>query len=195
LRSDIQLSGYPELSIDSALTSRRNIRPEEEKKALGSVIIPYVKGISEKFKRIGNRYNIRTVFRTEHSLRSSLMKTRPKRCPLKTAHCLCSIPCECGRSYIGETGRPPAVRIREHRHNLKEILLEKSGLAQHAYEEGHRVRWDEARILEIESNSKHRKYKRSAHMTCSTNPISQHSLEISPVWISLINKEVGRSKV
>jgi hypothetical protein len=29
-------------------------------------------------------------------------------------------------------------------------LLEKSKLAQHAYEEGHRVGWDDARILEIE---------------------------------------------
>jgi hypothetical protein len=36
-------------------------------------------------------------------------------------------------------------------------LIEKSKLAQHAYEEGHRVSWDEARILEIESNSRYRK--------------------------------------
>jgi hypothetical protein len=59
------------------------------------------------------------------------------------------------------------------RHNLKEGLLEKSKLVQHAYEEGHRVGWDEARILEIESNSRYRKYKESAHMACLTNQISQ----------------------
>jgi hypothetical protein len=53
-----------------------------------------------------------------------------------------------------------------------EGLLEKSKLAQHAYEEGHRVGCDEARILEIESNSMYRKYKESAHMACLTNPIS-----------------------
>jgi hypothetical protein len=41
--------------------------------------------------------------------------------------------------YIGETGRPLAVRLREHKQNLKEGLLEKSKLAQHAYEEGYRV--------------------------------------------------------
>jgi hypothetical protein len=46
-----------------------------------------------------------------------------------------SIPCECGRSYIGETGRPVAVRLREHRHNLQQDRLVKSKLAQHAYEE------------------------------------------------------------
>jgi hypothetical protein len=37
--------------------------------------------------------------------------------------------------------------ICEHMHNLKEGRLEKSKLAQHAYEDGHRVSWDEARIL------------------------------------------------
>jgi hypothetical protein len=67
-------------------------------------------------------------------------------------------------------------------------------LAQHAYEEGHRVSWDEAMVLELESNSRYRKYKQSAHMACSTNPISQSSLDISPIWISLIKEEVNRTK-
>jgi hypothetical protein len=55
-----------------------------------------------------------------------------------------SIPCEYGRSYsyIGETGRPLAMWLHEHRHNLKEGFLDKSKLAQHAIEEGHGVGWD-----------------------------------------------------
>jgi hypothetical protein len=53
-----------------------------------------------------------------------------------------------------------------------------SKLSQHASEEGLRVGWDEARILEIECNSRYRKYKESAHMTCLTNPISQPSLDM-----------------
>jgi hypothetical protein len=116
-----------------------------------------VKGVSEKFKRIWNHYNIRTVFRTKHTLRNSLMNTKPKRDLQQTAQWVYSIPCECGRSYIGETGRPLAVRLREHRHNLGEGLLEKSKLAQHAYEEGHRGGWYEARILDIESHIRYRR--------------------------------------
>jgi hypothetical protein len=34
---------------------------------------------------------------------------------LQTANCVCSILCECERSYIGETGRPLAMWICEHR--------------------------------------------------------------------------------
>jgi predicted GIY-YIG superfamily endonuclease len=57
------------------------------------------------------------------------MRTRPISDPQQTAHFVYGIPCECGRSYIGETGRPLAVRIREHRNNMKNGLLEKSKLA------------------------------------------------------------------
>jgi hypothetical protein len=45
-----------------------------------------------------------------------------------------------------------SVRLRDHRHNLRQGLLEKSKLAQYAYEEGHRVSWDDTRILDIERN-------------------------------------------
>jgi predicted GIY-YIG superfamily endonuclease len=122
------------------------------------------------------------------------MKTKPKRDTQQTAQCVYSIPCKCGRSYIGETGRPLAVRLRVHRHNLKDGLLEKSKLAQHAYEEGHRVGWDEAKILDIESNVRYRrKYKEAAHMACSANPINQPSLDFSPIWIPIISDEVTNS--
>jgi uncharacterized protein (UPF0335 family) len=41
-----------------------------------------------------------------------------------------SISCESVRSYIGKTGRPVAVRLRERRHNVKEVL-EKPKLAKY----------------------------------------------------------------
>jgi hypothetical protein len=73
------------------------------------------------------------IFVTKDTHRSSLMKTRPGRDPLQTAECICGIPCECGRSYFGVTGRPLAMRLRKHRHNIQQGLLEISILAQHAY--------------------------------------------------------------
>jgi hypothetical protein len=96
---------------------------------------PCVKDVSEKIKRIRNLYDIRTVIGTKHTLRSSLMRSRPERDPQQTTQCVFSIPCEFGGSYSAETGIPLAVRFREHRHSLKEEL-EKSKLAQHSCEEG-----------------------------------------------------------
>jgi hypothetical protein len=51
---------------------------------------------------------------------------------------------------MGCTQSPEAFAVQQG-------LLEKSKLLQNAYEEGHRVDWDDARILEIEINSVYRK--------------------------------------
>jgi hypothetical protein len=73
---------------------------------------------------------------------------------------------------------------------FKEGLLEKSRLAQHAYEEDHRVDWDRAGILSFEKNII-RKYKESAYMSWEGNSISQLSLEFSPLWLPLISNEIS----
>jgi hypothetical protein len=51
------------------------------------------------------------------------------------------------------------VRIKEHKYNLTQGLLEKSKCAQHAYEEGHKICWKDAKVLQIEPNTTYRKYK------------------------------------
>jgi hypothetical protein len=55
------------------------------------------------------------------------------------------------------------------------VCLKKSKLAQHAYEEGHRICWNEAKVLQIESNTTYRKYKESVPMSLVDHPISQPS--------------------
>jgi hypothetical protein len=70
------------------------------------------------------------------------MRTKPKSSPHKTANCVYSIPCECDRNYIEETGGPWYVRLREHRRNLEVGHLEGSRLAQHSFEETYRVLWE-----------------------------------------------------
>jgi hypothetical protein len=104
LRRNLQLNGSPQGSIDSVINSKGSSHPDKEEKPLGSVYIPNVKGVSEKFRRTGNPYNIGTIFKTKDTLRSSLMKSRPERDPQQMAQCIYNIPRECGRIYTDETG-------------------------------------------------------------------------------------------
>jgi hypothetical protein len=62
------------------------------------------------------------------------------------------------RCYIGKTSRPLEVRFKEHKCNLTQGLLEKSKLAQDLYEEGHKICWNEAKVLQIEPNTTYRKH-------------------------------------
>ncbi len=67
------------------------------------------------------------------------------------------IPCECGLVYIGETGRNLSKRLKEHKTNCEKAELDKSAVAKHAWTYDHRIKWDEANILAIDSHRFFRK--------------------------------------
>jgi hypothetical protein len=62
------------------------------------------------------------IFRTKHTLRILLMKTRLEENGQQMAQCVYSILCQCGERYIGKTGIPLAMQLREHGHNLEGLL-------------------------------------------------------------------------
>jgi predicted GIY-YIG superfamily endonuclease len=122
----------------------------------------------------------------------TLMKTGPVRDVQQTKKCVYCISCDSGRCYSGERSRPLEVRIKEHKYNLTQGLLEKSKLAQQAHEEGCIICWKEAKILQIEPNATYRKHKESALRSLVAHPISDPSLDISPVWTPTIKEEVKK---
>jgi hypothetical protein len=50
----------------------------------------------------------------------------------------------------------------------------------------------ESKVLQIEPNTTYRKYKESAHMSLVDHPISQPSLDISPIWAPFIAAEIRK---
>jgi hypothetical protein len=99
------------------------------------------------------------------------MKSGPVRDAQQTKQCVYSIPCDCGRCYIGETSIPIKPKC-----NLTQGLFEKSKLAQNECEEGHKICWKEANVLQIELNTTYRKYKEYAHMALTNHPTNQSTL-------------------
>jgi hypothetical protein len=55
------------------------------------------------------------------------------------------------------TYRPLEVRIKRDKYNMIQSLLEKSKLAKKTYEDGHKICWKQATILQIELNTTYRK--------------------------------------
>jgi hypothetical protein len=127
-----------------------------------------------------------------NTLCGPLMKTGPVGGAQQTKQYVYNIPCVCGRCYIGDTSRHLEVCIKEVKYNLSQGLLENSKLTQHVYEEGHKICWNEAKVLQIEPNATYRKYKEIAHMSLIAYLISQPSLEISPIWTLAITAEVKK---
>ena len=93
---------------------------------------------------------------------------------------------------LEKLSRQLAIQIQEQGQNLKQGHLEISILAQHDYEEGHWVGWNEANILQTWPNTRYRKYKESAHATYWETTISQPSLDTPPIVSPLMSKEVHK---
>ena len=148
-----------------------NKRPALEKQQEETtVVIPYVKGLSEKIQRIGRHYNLRTVFKSATTLRNQLTKTKPTTSK-DTKNCIYNIPCECGKSYIGETKRPLAVKTKEHKTSTQRGETAKSGIAQHVWDHKHSIRWSEAITIHKEADWWKRK--------CSFNSTKSRGLQQS----------------
>jgi hypothetical protein len=81
-----------------------------------------------------------------------------------------SIVGECGRGYIGETGRPLVVGLREHRKNL-EGHLETSIVVQHVFGVNHHIVWKEAKHLETQKHSVHRNHNEVPYVQYLKNSI------------------------
>jgi hypothetical protein len=55
-----------------------------------------------------------------------------------------------------------------------------------------KICWNKARVLQTDPNTTYRKYKESAHMSLLDHPISQPSLDISPIWTPAIAAEIKK---
>jgi hypothetical protein len=117
------LNEYPKEVVNSIIKPRKSNRSSSDIIYQGTVIIPYTRGISENFRHIGNRFNVRTILKYNHTLHGTLMKTGPVRDAQQMKQRVYNIPCDCGRCYIGKTSRPLEVCIKEHKHNLTQVCL------------------------------------------------------------------------
>lgn len=185
INTDLISNGYNLKTIqnsirDSHTVQNKNVDQTDEKQ----LCIPYVRGVSEKIRRISKTYNIRTSFKSSRTLREVLTKTKPQH-PTNTKNCIYEVPCECGEVYIGETKRPLHVRIEEHKKNTQRGETTKSGIANHVWDNQHHIQWSEAKVLAKEDHWYKRKFKEAVFID-KKRAFSQQSVEIPNVWRPLL---------
>ena len=88
-------------------TSKR----EHDTKTKGMVVLPYVRGASEKLARIFKKRGIVTAMKPHSTLKSLLVHPKDKTDPKEGVY---TIDCEgCDKKYIGETKRKLKVHKRQ----------------------------------------------------------------------------------
>ena len=73
----------------------------------------YVKGISEKIQRDSRHLKVRTVFKSQHTLRETLVRVKQSRPKEERNGVVYEVLCaSCDHVYIGETSRSLKERVR-----------------------------------------------------------------------------------
>ena len=88
------------------LVARTTPRREPDAEFKSTAVLPYVQGVSGSPRRCLEQQGIRTVVKSDTTLRSHLVRPKNTVNPAQQDGVVYRIPCECGKVYIGETGDP-----------------------------------------------------------------------------------------
>lgn len=164
---------------------------DDENKPLSTAKIPYIKGLSEEIRRILGQYKIRTVFRTTETLGRILTKVKDPTPPEERPGIVYKIKCICGEFYIGETGRSLTARMKEHRAACRLAAFERSAVAEHAWQAGHEIEWDDVEILDTATDLQERKVKEAVYIRLAPKGLKMNrdeGKELSSLWIRTISQ-------
>ncbi len=96
--------------INSTNMSKQEQQDQQPTKS--TTVLPHNKGISEVLRHY-LRQGIWTIFKSDTTLRSHLVQPKDTLEPTKQVRVVYNISCECGKVYIGQTGRSKQERIKE----------------------------------------------------------------------------------
>ena len=168
----LQACGYPKWTVTNVKKEmekkeqkkKGNSKRENDTKTKGMVVLPYVRGASEKLARIFKKRGIVTAMKPHSTLKSLLVHPKDKTDPKEGVY---TIDCKgCDKKYIGETKRKLKVRVKEHRSEAEKVSetnvytrdkkrqsqseMWGSALTDHAVKENHVIDWESAMIVEKE---------------------------------------------
>ena len=114
------------------ITTRATANKEPAQEFQSTAILAYIKGVSADLHRGLQHQGIRTVFKSDTTLRSQSVRPKDAVEPSKQDGIVYKIPCECGKMYIGETGRSMRERLMEHDRDILFTRTQTSAVSQYA---------------------------------------------------------------
>ena len=174
LSSVLVSNGYPFSFVRKLTKTTRptaNKGPTQEFKS--TAVLPYIKGVSEVLRRCLQQQGVRTVFKSDTTLRSHLVRPKDTLEPTKQDGVVYKIPCECGKVYIGKTGRAMQDRIKERDRNIRLARTQTSAVSEHANETGHLPIWKEVKFIDRDPHWYTRRVKEAIHIRLHPNNINR----------------------
>ena len=198
----LSLTDTPQYSFLTNITKSKNWQPSDKETAIeikSAAVPPYIKGLSEPLCRCLQQHGVRSVFKSDTTPRSQLVRPKDPVDP-KQDGVVYNIPCECGKVYVYiETGRCVHERIKEHDRDIRLSWTQTSAVSEHANKTGHYLPWDEVKFIDRDPHCYYRRVNETIHIEAvhirlHPNNIKRESgIEIPEAWMPTIRQHKSRS--
>jgi len=179
-------NGYPSSFVQKITKAQTTPRREPVAEFKSTAVLPYVQGVLESLC-LCLEQGICTVFKSDTTLRSHLVRPKDTVNPAKQDGVVYRIPCEPGKVYIGETGRSMQERIKRHDRDIRLARTQTSAISEHTHETGHYPIWNEVKFIDRDPHWYTRRVKEAIDIRLHPNNINRDSgIEIPEAWVPTI---------
>lgn len=200
--SALRSNGYPRRFIQRSNppTSQPNhqtddgtesdTQEEDSTKKPPTVTLPYVRGLSETIKRLMEKMDVRVQLRPNRTLRQMLVKPKDP-VPLDQRNgVVYRIPCkDCESTYVGQSGRSLACRMKEHQRAVRGGDTNASAIAEHAWGKQHQIDWGAAEVLDTNPSWRPRCLLESWHIHKEPSTMNRDRGNLPQIYCTLLRTD------